>query len=745
MKKIRFKKIILYSCLSIGLIISFGFSYRSTNHIEQKYKLNKNKSIENVINQNYKSFIDYDNLSNINDFKIHIKSETTYKSHQYITNHDVYNKQFSKLELVSDDWKSDVYNWDELANSYIDEQSNNKITYINNENKFIYNMKVIMVSSGNYYDPPRPIYKTQILDIIMKNKTFKLNNKWTENSSSLREFSNQEATIDVNLTNPFNSCFLNVMSENEFNFNKLFRIDKTKTFRGFNSNNFSLEIDNDYIKSLIILSRLKAKALVMLQEANQEELNDINYIKIIQALYDGKIIDTSDEIIKKYYTLDYSNSKYNLLWYLDRYNSNDFSYLDILDNETNDIYEYSINNNLKINDEYLAYKLLNLFDKQDKNNNYKINYSYKGNDYQTQFKIEWDNNTKRFILVNSENNEELLISFNEKPDEFEPIIIKSVTTNTPLLGTLNIDFRDGTKQINLQESSYVSNPEWSITNLFSFNDVYNKKQINLLLNKQMESNNLASNLLVDKNFIYNLFTFNKYNLITKSSLTILDNQLKKYLIDSNLSLINNLNLNQIVKKINLKAFDSVNGIEIILDFFDVSRHAKIQSNNIITKKIRLIINEQPKMIINKINGNKFYVNNETFNNLESNILSLIKYNDSEIDDYFLSTNLNKTDWIENILSDFKIIGVNQNSKKVIIEYHPNINQLEWLNFKKQSNNIERMEFDIICNDLKLENKTNQKNISKPIIIFSCSFIVLIFIMIIIAFVVRMKILNKQIK
>lgn len=151
------------------------------------------------------------------------------------------------------------------------------------------------------------------------------------------------------------------------------------------------------------------------------------------------------------------------------------------------------------------------------------------------------------------------------------------------------------------------------------------------------------------------------------------------------------------------------------------------------------------MIINKINANKFYVNNKIFNNLESNILSLIKYNDSEIDDYFLSTNLNKADWIENILSDFKIIGVNQNSKKVIIEYHPNVNQLEWLNFKKQNNNTERMEFDIICNDLKLENKTNQKNISTPIIILSCSFIVLIFIMIIIAFVVRMKILNKQIK
>lgn len=545
----------------------------------------------------------------------------------------------------------------------------------------------------------------------------------------------RKATISLSNQN-IDASYLNYNSSTEFNINKILMVDDDYTFRGFDTNNFAFKVNDEYLKTLIVLSCGVAKANELLKNATEEQKQDNKFLAIVDALANGHIVDTTNPIIQKLGIThnDVGGIENTLSNYLMKY-LNGIDFIDELNNQTTKYAQLAYMNDLNVTDPYLAYKMKNLFfNEVGSSGDY-----FAGLEFDVQYtttnghlegtktiQVKWNDLAKKFDIYTKNPDGKVIkgfiISDKEHHSQKNSILITNVslkqTSDAGSFSSIeelnNVGFYDLNNNIitpNNTENNrvtYTSKPEYDVTKLIKIKTNYTANELSKLAERNLTSKELnePSTLLNDKVFLTNLLTFSQKQKVNNEELSIeiIDPTLKEYVINSGDNLMENQKLKQLFESFNVEAFDSVNGIELVINFKDIDRDGKT-----------LLSDES------KISSNKFQtsftlgkdINNEILNNkisnfnydeslsLDENIKNeLITYKNEKTSNDLINTDLYKSDWNDNSYINLIPNEENKSYAKGKLIYTDSANAYNWLNniksenINKQTQNAKVLNFEI---------------------------------------------------
>ncbi len=557
--------------------------------------------------------------------------------------------------------------------------------------------------------------------------------KFNDNKLLDCDYWNEPTTISLKF-NDYKYSFL-TKNESEFTYNKLLKIDEDKTFKGFQSDNFGLEANDDYIKSLFVMSLGAAKANELLNNATAAQKKDENFLAIIQALVNGKIVDTSSPILKKlgitYNDCGGLDNTFTSWW--NKY-VNDVPVASFLDNLQQTKYaSYAAKNNIVINDPYLAFKLNNLLLNQIGNSDeyfagleFRVYFSDSNNvNNQADIQIKFDGAAKKFFVFTKHGNKYERGFQSSTPTTLGQKHTSTYIQNIKLITNsdaqnfshyqeeANIGFVDSHNQVRIpravissdglvhsndKNSTIQIQNEFDITKLISIKTDWSVAELEQLKGSALTDEELKnpSILFNDKDFKAKLLMFREpttRSVITKEMpVQIVDKDLAKWVNEaSGDSLLDNDRLKELIDYVNINTYDSVNGIGIDIKFKNITADGELEkSSRAITvdpKTKNLKVSRfQTQFTDGKAIDN---IENETVIDdckvtqnepIEDIVLRLINYNNSNDNNKLLTTNLFKEDWKANSLVSIKPYTQNDlNILKGTIEFNDKSNAQEFLN------------------------------------------------------------------
>lgn len=719
------KKIILCSSialLSIGSIT--GATIGIINNVNKKVNV-KDNSVNSILSRNARKitneksimdsdwydheFVKYDEIAKNLNININSSSYQTVnvgairgcKGHNEKLSFSINQNQLiqNKTHLTN---KEAFFKKIGFGNNELQNISSFALNYLTNVDYLVYQNHRAQTSgsshgSGPSSSPTPHSFTLETRQAKLFNKNFNILNGYQKPNKTYSFKSN----VSIELNKPINSLFLEPESKQEFNINKILKVDEKTTFRGFRSNNLGFTANDEYLKTLFVMSLGVAKANELIKNSNIEQRNNRNFLAVIEALVNGKIVDISNSILK---TLGISHDDVGGIdntfasWW-NKYENG----IDITNDLNNLGYTkyatYAATKELKIDDPYLAYKLSNLFLNKIGNTNeyfagleYKITGIYSnGSEFDKNVQVKFNDISKKFELYTNENIGGInrlvrgfRISNQEMPsDDKNMFTIKNVKLiNTTDAGnfssvteTPNIGFMSLAQKTDSNNNKYIeeifAQPtingndtnahsigiDFDIRKLIYFKKEWTKKEWEAIaerpITKEEEEN--PSLLLNDKTFKNNLFLMNENNreIDGVQPVEILDNDLKEYLLkDGNNNLLENNNAKKVLNNLDINAYNSINGIGINANFKNIERNGTIINKDDIGKvkttrtQVKFTIGE--KIQNNILTNTTKDINFDRSKTIEENILNnLINYDDVKNQNSLIKTNLQKVDWKEN--------------------------------------------------------------------------------------------------
>lgn len=459
------------------------------------------------------------------------------------------------------------------------------------------------------------------------------------------------------------------INRNDIKFQNLLKIDANKTFRGFQTNYFGLEANNEYLKALIIKQTNQLWINSALSNTDYKAVwQTANFQKIIELMRIGNLVDFENEYVQQIADKEIlNNQNYNVHYWAEKI-LNPMSQFTIESvhpiKYVNWVKEYELGE-LTVQHPKLLELLFN------NQLSFSIDWITSNNTHvnTTEFALIFSKSLKVFKLLLPDNRL-MLIEIEDLNNQTGIIInsVKLINNENFVSDNEPMPVLDPNYQFTLlNNEKYFSNPIFDITKLISpnnFDSVFQWMSL-LDLNKYTDLTDTGiptiiehpERLIANNEYIKSIMQFENEN----SVINIYERKLKKYLLSSHDTLFGNDHFSNVVANWKVMAYNSKNQIIFDFEFKDINAYGKIDSQKTILKRIEfnltpytncessdtVLVNSQIKLDDDK--------NNATITKL---ILDkYIKYKDQpEINSYVAETSLNKQDWIDNAFIDLEVLN-----------------------------------------------------------------------------------------
>lgn len=567
-------------------------------------------------------------------------------------------------------------------------------------------------------------------------------NKWTSH-----DYAGVNSNVDISSNNDFKLWQLDQYSQTEFNLDKLLMVDQAQSFQTFADNRLKIGVNNDYLKSLVYFANNINKANELVKNSTVEQRSNEQWVATINALVEGKIYDAANPIFNTLgVNIEDLGGFTNTLDYLLNKVTVGYDVINEINNiPSNFLMNNAIKYNIDVTDPYLAFKLNNVLLKNVNNEYYsafkfKLDFNYDGNNFSKDVELKYDVNQKEFKLY--ENNKDFNVIVQESRNAQHSFNIK----NIQLLNANTDVAAQSENNLGLYNENKIVKPGstskgLSIVAKFNLSKLINLKQDWTLAqlqeingNKPLTKDEISkpSLLLKKESFKQNLLDFKKVYSWGTAALDIIDPIIDEEALNvTGDSLLNNKSLQKYFNSFEIEAFDSVNGLEVKLNYKNLERTGELRSDPSITKDIRFqTTNTTGKSFDNQVKANE--INNYKYDDTktaEQNVLqNLIAYDGENKANVLLSTNYSYNDWSVNSLTNFKDIQKTDNAITGFITYKQTANAANWLNKVDLNNsnsrnvlrNIEqRLDFNVKFNT-PIASDSNPTNQIDLWIIIGCS-------------------------
>lgn len=482
------------------------------------------------------------------------------------------------------------------------------------------------------------------------------------------------------------------------------KVDEDSTIQGFKHNYLGLKLDSNYLKSLM-LSAINLNAIQnILNDDKYASINKNDNFKIaIEYLRQGKLFDSSHSLTSKIVpSNELSNTSKDIRTWLDKIILNqNIEGIDKKDNWLS-YYKYINEYNINVVDDKICF----LYDQLlfDKKLSLEINWSSNTVNKTIQLDFNYDSINKIFVFTQS-NSDLYQLKINEVNYDHNEVSITQIKLfdmtygyNFLLCGVNMLNQNNELIELNLDKYTHIY--KFEIDKLIDIKQNLKKQYwIDLFKPFAIDGEDLVNN---PEEFDDNL----KFqDLVTsfstnESPLKVIDDDLYAYLAkDTNLSLSNNIYIKKLVHDYKINTYNSVNGVELSINYYDYNSAGIKQSNKLINKIVRYSLSDDQihEPTHTEVIKNKIITKDKLFDPPEKFILDKFIGYKNDKDNKLITTKLSKQDWIENSLNS---IQINENNKfhiKGVINYSENSSMLNFLEYQKNQT-TNSLNFEIIFHD-----------------------------------------------
>lgn len=497
----------------------------------------------------------------------------------------------------------------------------------------------------------------------------------------------------------------------------LIQINKTQTYRGFKSVVLATEINNEFLKSFLLLAQAKISAQKLLDdEDNVKFVETEAFKKIVQKLSDGSIIDTKDEFTRYFVNDMYlSREQYDLNYWMDKLRKGES--LTGLDEVATEYPNFANKYEISFDNRNIALNFINIFMSDKVGTTFYWSGSSSTEETVTKLIINFDKISKTFRFGDGDSLPYCSLKINDTNDNIKlnkiefsyPTGSKEVEFEMPL----NLLLSEATHNFN-EENYYYCNPKFEIRNLFRFNTNWTRESWISFLNYNNFDNEISINDFLEnpsmwvnnEKILKRLFAFKG----STNFVTVYDDNLKNWLLEVSDSLYLNTNFEKFVGRFSVSAADLSNKITIDLAYRDIDESGNIASNKLIETSFSLFLTPdyQPVMTDTAVTNQELHIPAipET-TDIKKYILDNFIAHQQPKDNALIYTSYSAADWEKEILEEIVILENSKNMIQGIIKYK------KWINFNDSENigpsPLEEVNFSLTLNAGVTDGKDETNN------------------------------------
>lgn len=486
------------------------------------------------------------------------------------------------------------------------------------------------------------------------------------------------------------------------------KLDEDNTIQGFKKNYLGLDLNSNYLKALILNAiNLNQSQVLLTEESNKPITQTKDFNTIIDYFIAGKLFDPEHSMTNRIVDdNELSQPNKNVRYWINKLVNNES--IDAIHDSNNWLsdYRYIKQYNINANDNNICF----LYEQLLLNKNLKLEIDWESNIKSGTIDLNfyYDKDTKSFIFKETNSNK-YRIQINEANYDKNVVSIKQIRLCDASFGyryyLCNVDMAD---QSNTPAKLYDN--KFSYTYVFDIAKLVKVKQD---LSKQYWIDLFRPYAIDVEDWIENPEKFNNdefKNLITNfandnSPIKVMDGDLDSYLKkDPELSFTKNKYIKELIHDYTIKTYNSVNGVELSINYFDYNSSGIKQSDKLINKTVRysLTNDKLSESTFTQIVKNKIISREDFIGTPEEFVIDKFIGYENNRDNKLITTKLSKQDWLVNALNSIQITENNKYGIKGIINYNDNSSIANFLNHSKNqiSNSVN---FEVLFHDSIIPN------------------------------------------